>query len=106
MECFHCKKEVEMKIVEETFSNGTVHNAQYCPLCGGHNKYARRLANDCVEMFVGKYKGEMLTEIPSDYMKWAIEKGAFSNGIRNRFREILYSRGEKQFLTEGVKCKN
>ena len=46
MECFHCKKEVEMKIVEETFSNGTVHNAQYCPLCGGHNKYARRLAND------------------------------------------------------------
>lgn len=71
--CKQCHKEAVMKVNEETFSNGTVHNALYCTLCGGHNNYIAREPSGEEVIWFGKHKGLKFKELPEDYIGWCIE---------------------------------
>ena len=74
MTCFTCKKEVDPKIENQTFSNGTVHQRADCPDCGRFLKYMGDPEKADIINF-GKYKDRTYREIAQEdpeYLKWLL----------------------------------
>lgn len=74
--CPTCNKEVEAKVSDQTFSNGTTHRRADCPDCGRWLKY---LTTDFEPtLHFGKYKGRTYREVAEDersYLEWLARDG-------------------------------
>ena len=77
----------DIEIIEQTFSNGTVHLRQQCKKCGKFLGYKQKPISDFVFYF-GKYKGLKLKEVPLSYLKWLLKQ----DWVKENLKEGIHQR--------------
>lgn len=90
--CIGCgvvRDELDLRISEQRFANGTTHLRGDCPDCGRYVKYVGR---NPVTFPVGKYAGRVVAEITESdpgYCAWVVTEGAFTVRIRREISALL-----------------
>ena len=93
LKCIRCKKVVEWKEEERTFSNGTIHIQGTCKECGYTKWLPQHKELSEHKFFFGKHKGKNITEVPLEYLQWALEKDVIGGGLALASIEYLKSKG-------------
>tara|TARA_R110000824_G_scaffold128063_1_gene288795 strand:+ start:42 stop:302 length:261 start_codon:yes stop_codon:yes gene_type:complete len=75
----------DIEIVEQVFSNGTIHHRQQCSKCGKFLGYKQKPVLDDYIFYFGKYKGNRLDEVPESYLKWLLEQ----NWVKQNLKEAI-----------------
>lgn len=81
-----------IKVTEQTFSNGTIHNAKRCEDCGRHLGYAPRVQVEDSLLYFGKYKGEKILEVAEkdpEYLEWLFEQDWCKPRMRDLIEQAL-----------------
>ena len=91
--CFKCGKKTEWKTKDVTFKDGSKRIQGTCVECGGERLLPKeRTYEECILHF-GKYKDKNITEVPMDYLVWAIESDVIGGGLVWRTIEYLKEKG-------------
>ena len=92
--CIFCKKETEWKVLRERiFSNGTKHLEGQCEECHRVKLLPQEKPLEEYTLFFGKHKGQKITEIPIDYLKWCIESDTVGGGTAWAILKLLEQKG-------------
>lgn len=88
--CSTCKKEVEIKTKEVTHSNGKTHIEARCAVCDRWIKYLpqEKPIEEVIIPF-GKYKGEKIVNLPSDYLWWLLENNAIKGNLKKQIQSLF-----------------
>ena len=73
----------------QTFKNGTIHIRKECLSCNKFLGYKPQKI-ETFKVWFGKHKGEMLKDIPQDYIKWYVKNG-IDKKVINRMKTFLDS---------------
>lgn len=87
--CSYCSGELIGKNV--VHSNGKKHIKLICKECGIWNGFAKSVETKDFIMPFGKYKGQKISELPTDYIHWCMENLS-NNNIKTRMEEIYETR--------------
>jgi hypothetical protein len=73
----------DIEIVEQKFSNGTVHLRKQCSKCGKFMGYQQKPLKDDFVFYFGKHKGLRLDQVPLSYLKWLIEQDWVKENLKD-----------------------
>ena len=94
MKCFSCG-EVEPKLIDRVFSNGTKHVEARCPVCDRFLKFMPQ-EFDLKEIIMpfGKHKGLRISDLESSYLYWLLENNVVKG---NLLKAVKYYLGDKEW---------
>lgn len=91
--CFKCNKETEWEVKDRTFSNGLVHSWGTCSGCKTQRALPQHKTPEGCILWFGKHKGKNITEVPTDYLLWALSTDAIGGGTAWTTINYLKSKG-------------
>ena len=87
--CIDCKKITVWEIWEVVHRNGMNHTKGECKECGQQKLLPKERTYEESILYFGKHKGKNITEIPPDYLVWALEKDVIGGGLAWKTLEYL-----------------
>jgi uncharacterized protein (DUF3820 family) len=65
----------DIQVIEQEFSNGTIHLRQECKKCGKFFGYKQKpIDKDKFIFYFGKYKGLKFNDVPESYLMWLLQQ--------------------------------
>lgn len=73
----------DIEIIEQVFSNGTIHLRQQCSKCGKFLGYKQKPLSDDFIFYFGKYKGLRLDQVPVSYLQWLTKQSWTKQNLKD-----------------------
>ena len=85
-----CTVEENIIITKQVFKNGITHHRKTCSTCNKFLGYAPQKLNiETARIYFGKHNGELVKDLPEDYLNWLLKQNWVKTNLRNLIYEIL-----------------
>lgn len=89
--CTRCESNTLHSVIYTIMANGNPIRKGECQSCGIKRALPQNnVSDEETELHFGKYKGEKLKDVPSDYLHWLKSKA--SHGLAKKIERVLYDR--------------